>query len=290
MRRLAMVVLAIICGSGPTFAAVIQVRPKFVAALKPDFTPVEPDAVADFDPLTYVRLKPSGEKYILQFDFLMTIESLTEGQVGFGNTLFHINLTGVTQNADLPGWIPDGWRPIDIVGDRPGRMFPKWAGNMDAGPFAGDLQYILLETAPKSFYSGNPPGSDTTSDPRRTLGIAPYHNPSMDALGNAIAPHTEGEYASSLFVEVDGTAGNRGVVNTTVIGGSTYNADLLLSTAGSVGGPPIDFEIRVAPEPSALALFGLGSSALFFTWKRRRLRLAANGRRGEAPSQSIDFA
>lgn len=271
MRQLVIALLCVACGIQSGIGAVIQVRPKLAGVYDERFFPVHDNEIVAVDPLSSVRLRPRVGSYLLQYDFLMTIEDLHPGQLGFGNTAFHIDLNGLTQSRDVPGWIPDGPPLVDVNGGFPRPYLPKWGDNLDAGERADDLKFILLGVAPKSFYTGNPPGSDTTTDPRWTLGMAPYDNLAASMIGDQVFPHTEGEYAGSIFVELVGTPGSTGQVGTRVLGGSTYNAELLLSTVGTIGGPPLAFDARVVPEPTTLVLAAT-SGALLLGIRRRGKR------------------
>ncbi|MDZ4781853.1 MAG: PEP-CTERM sorting domain-containing protein [Planctomycetia bacterium] len=245
-------------------AAVIHVRPKLAAVLKPDFTPADSSAIKSIQPLEAVRLRPSAAKYVLQFDYLMTIEDLVDGQLGFGNVVCNIDLDGVQQAMEYPGWVPDGPPPFDLDSERPGGLVPKWDSNRDAGLIGADLKLILIESNPKGFFTGNPPGTDWSTDPRLSLGIAPY-----------FGPHLEGEYIGSTFLEIPGTPGIAGLVTATVLEGSTFNAELLLSAVGTTGGPPANFTIEIVPEPSSLGLLSTGAAILLvgcYRWRRCPLR------------------
>lgn len=257
MARLLSVALALWMASASS-AAVIHIRPKLGAVFNPDSTLVEPTSVDVSDPFQGVRLPPRAEPYSVRIDFLMTIEELTDGQVGFGNVVFDIELDRLAQNVDLPGWQLDN-STVDINGPIPGGLVPKWADNGDFGIYGTDLRDLLIGTAPRSF---GPPQWDT----RRTLGLPPYEHGNgyvVNQLGEYVQPN-DGEYAGSLLVDLPGKAGSEGSIRAVVIAGSTYNADLFLSTAGTTGGPPAEFQLRVVPEPAAWELACAGFAALFF--------------------------
>jgi hypothetical protein len=248
-------------------AAVIHIRPKLGAVFNPDSTLVEPANVDVSDPFEGVRLPPRAEPYSVRIDFLMTIEELTDGQVGFGNALFDIELDRLAQNADMPGWQPD-YTTIDLNGALPGGIVPKWHDNGDYGLDATDLHYLLIGTFPRIF--GSP-----IYDSRRTLGLPPFEHGNgyvVNQLGEYVQPN-DGEYAGSLLVDVPGKAGSEGSIQAVVIAGSTYNADLVLSTVGTTGGPPAEFRIQVVPEPAAWQLAIAAFTVLLF--RRRRTHFLA---------------
>jgi hypothetical protein len=240
----------------PIHAATISVFPKIVGIFNADFSPVDPAAIVLLDPLRGAVLNPNGGKYIMQIDVLMTITDLQAGQLGFGNAAFDINfLDGVRNNADVPGWGADS-STVDSNGMLPQGVVQKWADNGDFGPSGTDLQSIIIGTAPRSFSTAT--GDNT--DPRRSLGIAPYNNPPSNA-------HEDGEYAGSIFIDYDATPAGLGGVEIVANGGSTYDAAGELSTFGtSVVGGKLYFPI---PEPSALALLGFGGALLVVVRKRR---------------------
>jgi hypothetical protein len=241
------VALLVVCGlSGPLSAAVIHVRPKLAAVFSPTFDLLDDAAIVDANSLESVRLWPSTDKYIVRIDYLMTIEELIDGQLGFGNVVFNIDLLGVTQSVDAPEWVPDGPPPYDLDGGWPRSAGNKWAGNLDAGLNRADLKFILVESDPQSFFTGIPPGSDMEADPRRTLGMAPYYG-----------PHAEGEFVGSTYIELPGAPGTRGVVKATVLEGSTFNQALMLSALGTTGGAPAKLRISVVPEPATWLLLSV---------------------------------
>lgn len=247
----------------PAQAAVIRVFPKIAAILNADFTPVDPAAVASLDPRVSAVLKPGADKYVVQIDVLMTIEDLQPGQVGFGNAAFNINWTpNLTINQDIPGWVAD--YPSDH-NPFPGGSVPKWADNGDFGPSGTDMQSIIIGTAPRNFSNG----TGANLDPRRTLGIPPYHN------GNF--PHTDGEYAGSVYMDLPGgmPLGRLEVVTT---GGSVYDDDMNLTTAGVIqAGGAVEFVL--APEPATLGLCAVSLASLLIVSRRAR--------RATAPSTTV---
>lgn len=242
--------------AGSAQAAVVNIKPKLVGVFNADFSPVDPAAIVSQD-VSGVVLNPGSGKYLAQIDVVMTISDLQAGQGGFGNAAFNINLGGgLRQSADVPGWGADT-STVDSNGSLPQGVVPKWADNGDFGSSGTDLQGIIIGTAPKQFSTAT--GANT--DPRKSLGVAPFNN-------TAANPHDDGEYAGSVFVEFDGVAGTAALFDLLADGGSVYDDAGNLTTDGTTGaGGSVSFS--VVPEPSALALLGLGSALLVFARKRR---------------------
>ncbi|MDZ4784036.1 MAG: PEP-CTERM sorting domain-containing protein [Planctomycetia bacterium] len=243
--------------AGTSQAAVIHVAPKLRAVLASDFTPIDPAPDASALPAL------PGGKYILQVDFLMKIDGLQAGQLGFGNAAVNINATGIAQAADFPGWQADDWR-VDKNGPGPGGGVNKWLGNQDSGANSSDLQNILIENAPKDLGA-------VGVDARTSLGIEPYDNNNLDPLDAPVTPWSDGEYFGTVFFEISGEAGTQGSVSVVAAEGSTYDAQGLLSAVGVTGAPAqsLAFAVQAVPEPSTFALLGLGGALLAFARKRR---------------------
>jgi hypothetical protein len=242
--------------TSPLHAAIIRIFPKVIAVYNAEFTPADPAKIVTLEPRVGAVLRPSTEKYVLQIDVLMTIEDLQADQIGFGNAAIDIELSaGLTTNADIPGWgadptvvPPSPFLPVII---------PKWADNGDYGPSGTDLQSIVIGTAPRNFSTGTGPNSD----PRRTLGIAPYDN-------GDFSYNEDGEYAGSLYVEIDGLAGAAGQLDLIATGGSVYDEDANLHRRGVTAvGDSLTF--HVIPEPSTLVLLSFGSVLLALARMRR---------------------
>lgn len=238
----------------PTQAAVVRVFPKLAAVMNADFSPVDPSLVLSNDPYAPV-LAPRAEKYLVQIDVLMTIEDLQPGQIGFGNTAFDAEWTSqLSNNQDAPGWAVSPVT-VDSNGPLPGGIVPKWADNCDCGAFGADLKGIIIGTAPKSFSTAT--GENT--DPRRTLGIAPYHNVPPEP------PHTDGEFAGMMMFDVDGM-NPTGSLTLVSLGASTYDADGNLSTDNNTGvGGTLTFGV---PEPSTALTLCVGAVAVLLCSRR----------------------
>jgi hypothetical protein len=248
--------VAAISMAGTVQAAVVSIRPVHVAVLNDDFTPVDPALIISHDPAAGATLLERGSKYVLQVDVVMTIGDLQAGQVGFGNAAFNVGLNGLTANDILPGWAADTSN-VDSNGTVPGGVVPKWADNGDFGPSGTDLQGIIIGTAPRNFSTT----TGANEDPRRTLGIEPYNNPDGTGL--------PGEYAGSLYLDLSGVAGSVGSLVLDADGGSVYDADGNLSTAGvEAAGGALNFNVVPIPEPSTMVLLGLGSVLLVLARKR----------------------
>ncbi len=216
-------------------AAVIHIKPSLVTVFDSAFNDVTSTAV-DFNANGKVRLRPSVEPYTMQVNFTFTIADLREGQLGFGNAAFNIDLArDLIQSTVVPGWQPD----IDLSennGFPPGGFWNKWADNGDYG-IAGDLHGIVVGTDPPDF---GPIGVD----PRREFG-----------------QHGD-EFFGNVYVELSGTHGTVGSFSVEGDGGSYYNANNKLVDAGvTVTGGAIDFLVGV-PEPSSFVLLGLGGVLL----------------------------
>jgi hypothetical protein len=238
--------------ASPLQAALVHVFPRVSAVLNANFTPVAPASIVSSTNDRLILL-PREEKYVVQVDILMTISDLQPpSQVGFHSASFDIDLDpGMTGNVDVPGWIRDS-SEITIDG-LPGTA-PKWSDPCDCGGEPGDLLDLIIASAPRSFAG--------VDDPRLKLGIAPY-------LNGPSSPHTDGEFAGSIFVDIDGLV-PQGLIEVLNVEGAAFNDQLEPSTA-NVTGMGGAFYIGV-PEPSTLALLSVAAASALFMRRERRER------------------
>jgi len=222
--------------AGTSQAVTINVTPTIAGVLNADFTPADPALIVSNDGKALV-LNPSASKLLLQVDVLMTVE----GGV-FGNSAFNLTLDNLSQSLDLPGWQPDT-STVDKNGNLPGGVVPKWSDNGDFGQSGSDLQSIIVGLAPRDF--------GTAADPR----------PSLGQNGNAA-------YMGQVYLEIDPVApGESGGLTLGDLQASQVIAGNLDATGVDAIGGSVSFQ--VVPEPSTLALLGLGSALLAFARKRR---------------------
>lgn len=249
-------VIAALGLAGASQAATITVRPTNVTVHNPgNFTQtVDASSIVSRD-ATSVQLVPRAEPYVLKIDVLINASELAGAQLGFGNVDFNLDLSGnLTRNAaTVPGGSAPrpNWRLDSTQVSVDGENAPKWADNSDLGT-PNDLKHIVMGIAPKNF------GDD---DPRKTLGVAPFNNPA--------GTNYDGEYAGAIYVDLPGAAGSVGRVTAVVLGGSTYNPNNDLVAGGNFVGGFFEARTTPIPEPSTLALLGLGSALLVFARKRR---------------------
>jgi hypothetical protein len=238
-------------------AAIIRVSPKVIAFYNANFTPVDFEQIITLDPRVGAILRPSMQKYVMQIDVLMTIEDLQADQIGFGNAAFDFRFRQqLSRNNDIAGWQPD-YSVFDPPPGPTGIFIPKWADNGDYGRSGTDLQSIVIGTSPASFSTGTGPNND----PRRTLGIAPYKN-------GDFSYHQDGEYAGTLYVEINSNRGASGILELLATGGSVYDDDANLHCRGVTAvGDSVKF--HVIPEPSTLALLFSGAALLAHARMRR---------------------
>jgi hypothetical protein len=230
--------------AGTSQAAVINVKPSLVTVFDANFNDITSTAVKS-NADGHVVLFPSATPYTLQVDLAFNIEALGPTELGFGNAAFNVGLDGeLTQSAAAPGWNPESGKTLDKNGALPGGTVNKWADNGDYGQ-AGDLRGMVIGTDPPDF---GPVGVD----PRRAFG------------------KSGDEFFGNVFLDIPGTAGAAGSLAIEGDGGSTYDAANKLVAAGTtVAGGLLNIEVQAVPEPSTLALLGLGSALLVFARKRR---------------------
>jgi hypothetical protein len=231
--------------AGTSQAAVINIKPTAVTVFDAAFTDVTSTAVVKNEGGELI-LAPSATPYTIQVDLSFTVGDLAATELGFGNAAFNVELGGqVAQSSVAPGWNAEAGKTVDKNGAAPGGTVNKWADNGDYG-VAGDLRGMVIGTDPPDF---GPVGVD----PRRAFG------------------KNGDEYFGNVFLEIPGgDGGSAGTFGIAGDGGSTYDAANKLVAAGTtVTGGLLNISVQAVPEPSTLALLGLGSALLVFARKRR---------------------
>lgn len=222
--------------AGTSQAATVNITPRIAGVLNADFTPADPTLIVSNDGSSLV-LNPHDSKLLLQVQIQMTV---ADGI--FGNSAFNLALDNLEQSVDVPGWSPDT-STVDKNGNLPGGVVAKWADNGDFGASGSDLQAIIVGLAPKDF--------GTAADPRPRLG-----------------QNGEAAYMGEVYLEIDpvaaGESGGLSVVG--VQASQVLGGDLSADGVEGIGG---SIHFQVVPEPSTLALLGLGSALLAFARKRR---------------------
>lgn len=238
MRILLLSFLVTLFAASDASAAVVRIWPKLVAVFGPDFQLVEGP------------LFPSATPYIAQIDVLMTIDDLQQGQIGFGNAAFDLELRGnVSQSSLAPGWMPD---TSTLDSGSWGEFIVKWPDNGDFGQYGQDLRSIIIGISPRQFADDRIPSG---IDPRRSLGIAPFTN-SMEHS------HSDGEYAGSLYVDfLADRPGALGIVELIPRGSSYYDTDGLLSTT-NMSAHGDSAVLRAVPEPASAVIATLALAVL----------------------------
>jgi len=210
-------------------AATVYVTPSIAGVLNEDFSLVDPD-----DVLAPGVLRRRAEPYLVSIEFSMTISDLQEGQVGFSNTAFDIEIEGASAlespEIGFQPWFANDAQ-IDFNGPIPGGVRPLWEINADRGADQSDLRAIILAGATRNFGPG-------PFDVRRILG---QDSPAV---------------AGWIYLEVPGNKRLATLDVLTPYGASTYDATGFSTVEGNtaIGG---SVTIRV-PEPNSiwLALWG----------------------------------
>jgi hypothetical protein len=147
MRNWAIALAVSLMLAAEAFAVTFSLTPTVVRRFDEAFTPLA------FDPAPGPITAGPG---IYQVDYSFTIDGLSNGERGFGNTLFDLNLTGSLQNE--LGWNSMGvGASLDPFADS---APPNFFTNTDAGQNANDLKRIITSI----------PAHLAASDPRLTLG------------------------------------------------------------------------------------------------------------------------
>jgi len=238
MRHLGWALAAFLLLTSSVHSATVHITPRITAVLNEDFTPV-----------SYVRRLPSRPGYyLIQVEVDIKIDGLGGDAVGFSNTAFNVFANpSIYSDVDLGvnAWSADNPQ-FDSNGPGQDGVVNVWDINADAGVNKNDLRAVVLAGITKSF--GPPP-----FDIRRTL-----------------AQDEDGDHAGTFYMKLPGTRGNYGFAEIHApFGASTYDANGVSSTAGNeaVGGRTNT--IYIMPEPTSLALLGLGSALLLALARQR---------------------
>jgi hypothetical protein len=170
-----------------------------------------------FTPLPFPQGPPRSVIY--QVHLLFTVSELTANERGLLNMGFSIDLPGGDTFAE--NYVPHP-EPVDVNGNAPGGVFPKFFANGDGGPSTTDYQGIFATIAP---------GLVNPLDPRVTLGQA-----SPELLG-------------SLFIN---RFGMEGVAFQLRDFAASFN--LIAGTPMSAGQFSPTFFIPWVPEPASIAI------------------------------------
>jgi hypothetical protein len=235
--------------AGTVQAATVTLTPSISGVLNKDFTPIDPALIVGDR-----TLAPRAEDYVLQVEVNMKIEGVPTGDddsTGFSNTAFNVaahddGAVYLDASLGINAWTSDNSQ-FDSNGPAIGGNVNKWDINSDDGA-ANDLQGVILANITKAF-------GPAAYDIRRDLG---------ESAG--------GEHAGTFFISMPGTAGSTAAAEIlAAFGASTYDATGASSTAGNtaVGGVSESWSVQPIPEPSTLALLGLGSVLLAVARKRR---------------------
>lgn len=228
-------------------AATVTITPTIGAVLNADFSPVDPSAIVGDKVLA---AKP-GDYYLLQVEVNAKTSGLGGAAVGFSNTAFNsaIHGTGASLYVDtdlgVSAWTPDNPQ-FDSNGPAPGGQANKWDINSDDGA-ANDLQGVILAGISKGF-------GPAQYDIRRTL------------------TQGEGDHGGTFYIKLAAEPGNSAAAEIlAAFGASTYDSAGVSTTAGNeaIGGATDTWTVQPIPEPSTLALLGLGSVLLAVARKRR---------------------
>lgn len=181
-------------------AAELTLTPVVSEILQPNLMPFPEGATPDLYSL-------HGIPVTLKVDYFVEIAHLNEGQLGFGNVVFNVDLFRLQQNALVPDWQPDV-SFVDVNGPVPGGVVPTWDDNTDIGNSRLDLRYVFAGLFPRDF-------RDPAIDPRYRI--------AQDAPAYIGSTYIDWDGAQPAMLRAEYTANGAAF--------STYGKELFLVTS-----------------------------------------------------------